>query len=126
MRVPLKKQLARYIRRQLLGTSLRAVARKTNISPNTLSRLRKGEAEVLTSTIDEVRKGFKCTLQDIFPDEFSKTNSDGTGANVNPAQKPVWTQYREPEYAPIRPVMAFLGFIFAQIGLFCRQIKVIP
>ena len=25
-----------------------------------------------------------------------------------------------------QPVLAFLGFIFAQISLFCRQIKVIP
>ena len=126
MREPLKKQMARFISRQLLGTTLRAVSLRTNIPIQTLSRLRIGEDEILSSTIDAVRTGFRCTLQDIFPDEYQQPKSDHTGLKPKPVQKPVWTPFREPEWPQIQPVMAFLGFIFARIGLFCRQIKVIP
>ena len=62
----------------------------------------------------------------IFPDEYSKNNSNTTRSHAIPGQKPVWNPLQQPNLRPIRPVMAFLGFIFAQIGLFYRQIKAIP
>ena len=125
MSEPVKKQMARFISRQLLGTTLRAVSLQTNIPFNTLSRLRAGKKEILSRTIDEVRTGFRCTLQDIFPDEYRPPTSNRPGLKPNPIPRPVWTPFREDEFPPIRPVMAFLSFMFAQIGLFCRPIKLI-
>ena len=126
MRLRLRQQLAKFLQQRRGSLTLEQFAIRTGISDSTLWRLEDCSTNCSLETLLQICRAFNCTLQDIFPDEFAKTNADGPGANVNPAPKPVWTPYREPEYPTIRPVMAFLGFISAQIGLFCRQLKVIP
>ena len=126
MRMRLRKQLANFLRQRRGNLTYVQFAIRTGISDSTLWRLEECATNCSLETLILICRAFNCTLQDIFPDEFAKTNADHTGLKPNRAPKPVWTPYREPEDAPIRPVMAFLGFILAQIGLFCRLIKVIP
>jgi len=91
----------------------------------TIYRLKDGERKLDSDTLRNLCVGFDCKLQDIFPDEFTKNNSDRSGLKPKPGQPRVWNPFNDPDLPPIRPVMAFLSFIFAQIGLFCRQIKAI-
>ena len=126
MREPLRKPMARFISQKLLGTTLEAVSLSSHMPVETLSRLRIGEAEFLSSTIDDVRNGFRCKLQDIFPDEYSKTNSNTTGSNAIPGQPRVWNPAQQPALSVKQAFSALLSAILTQIKLYCRQIKVIP
>ena len=126
MREPLRKPMARFISQKLLGTTLEAVSLSSHVPIETLSRLRIGKDEFLSSTIDNVRAGFRCTLQDIFPDEYSKNNSNTTGSTAIPGQKPVWMPAQQPVLSVKQAFLALLSAILAQIKLYCPLIKVIP
>ena len=126
MRPTLRQQAAYFVQKKRGSLTQLQFARRVGISDSTVCRLEAGKDNFSEETLTLICRAFNCSLQDIFPDEFTKTNSDRTGLKLIPAQKPVWTPYREPEEPTIRPVMAFLGFISAQIGLFCRQIRDIP
>ncbi len=71
MKLAFEKQLADFIHRRRGQMTFEELSRVTSIPTTTLYRLQEGQHAVTTRVLADVCSGFRCTLHDIFPDQFS-------------------------------------------------------
>jgi len=91
MRPALRQQLAYFLWKNRGPLTQEQFARRIGLSDSTVCRLEACKCNFSEKTLSQICWVFKCTLQDIFPYEFSKSNSASTGSIASPGQQPVWT-----------------------------------
>jgi len=92
MRPTLRQQAAYFVRKKRGSLTQVQFARRVGISDSTVCRLEAGKDNFSEETLSLICRAFNCTLQDIFPYEFSKSNHDFTVSIVSPNTQPVWAQ----------------------------------
>jgi transcriptional regulator with XRE-family HTH domain len=68
LRVPLKDQLAAYLRNARGELTFAQFARKTGISNSSLQRLERGEQNLTLTSLETLLRKLKVRLRDVFPE----------------------------------------------------------